>query len=690
MHTRSISSSPVAFLCLALLSAAPQAVAAGQGVPEPRWPEAYKTARPMTADEARAFMKRLAEYVVENHMKRDETSEQRGMIYEYFDVAKKGRHDQFVQGEGLDTMHDGAWFAVALAEAYRATGDDYYKQVLDRWVLPFYCRMLNHSDALFSAKVVHVRPDRAKMWTPTDEWFLREGEKGFVPYWWDDGASVSLDRTVDKGPDKGRTPAMPAFDRFVAGGKENSQFRLSGYSLGSSNHLAQDLGAMLLTNWLLFKDDPDARGRRWTKELAEAARNLQQCRTNHGHRAIPAVVAAAAVAGGDADLLKRLPNVTSPKWWDPQSPTGKNHYVQALYAFKPGETYRCPGFADDQEYYYYAGIARTGGVMTRPLAFRLVYDAYTHPMLYRYYCDDEPPPPGINVFDLHQFKIADGRFTDYRSDKKGPFNKPRPVGSRFGPQNMVVSGLALQAMKQHRGLWEDRYQEKGKEDLRVYVEDDEVAPRPVPNPGHLSERDYPEIWTEGFIKATPTGLKFCLGVKGKDLELTVYAGPDGKGSFARITARAGGSKLGSVSAVNDRGQPVRLESAQAGLSAGVEHFTFMATVPYTVIKGQNPWANGIEHGRYSFKLGQRARNFYLASTEDQVRRRLERELGRGLQTWKAIFDEYGYVPTGVGEPRWQRFSDTGGYAHLIKAAAQWVNYLEGRRDWDLHRVPAAK
>ena len=39
--------------------------------------------------------------------------------------------------------------------------------------------------------------------------------------------------------------------------------------------------------------------------------------------------------------------------------------------------------------------------------------------------------------------------------------------------------------------------------------------------------------------------------------------------------------------------------------------------------------------------------------------------------WKAIFDQYGYIPTGIGchsvvaDTRWDAFSDTGGYAHLI-------------------------
>ena len=49
---------------------------------DPAWTRAQERP-PMTAGETRAFMKRLATYVFEHHMKRDD-SPQRGMVYEYF------------------------------------------------------------------------------------------------------------------------------------------------------------------------------------------------------------------------------------------------------------------------------------------------------------------------------------------------------------------------------------------------------------------------------------------------------------------------------------------------------------------------------------------------------------------------------------------------------------------------------
>ncbi len=83
---------------------------------------------PMTAAETRAFMKSLAQFAVAHHLKTNAASPQRGMMCEYWDHSRPGKPGEFIQGEGLDTMHDGAWFAVAMVNAHRATGDKFYKE----------------------------------------------------------------------------------------------------------------------------------------------------------------------------------------------------------------------------------------------------------------------------------------------------------------------------------------------------------------------------------------------------------------------------------------------------------------------------------------------------------------------------------------------------------------------------------
>ena len=517
-------------IAAAFLAAFPLCHAAETTAPE--WQSAAARKQPMTIDETRAFMKRLATFVVENHMKRTDHSPQRGMIYEYFWVAQKGTQRQWIQGEALDTMHDGAWFAAAMCAATRATGDPFYRDILTRWQLPFYLKMLNDGDGLFTSERNDGRPGDDRGWRGSKEWLLQGREKGFVPYWWDDGASVSLEMIGRKDRDE---HVNFAGRNEITG--PNPDKKLSGYSHGSSNHLAQDLAVMLQAGWMLLRDSPDDDHRKLCAGIAEAAKNLEACRARHGSPGIPAVKAALAITSGDAKLRASLPEET----WKSVA-TARNDWRRATREFKPDERVSLPGFADDQEYRYFVGLARDGSPGD-PVLFRLIYDAFTLPLLYQMYCDDEPPAPGINVFDLHPYHFVNGKPADYRSQRKGPNGRPRPTGSRFGPQNMVVSGWALQALKSKPGIWDE---------------------------------------------------------------------------------------------------------AKTKIAAA---------------------------------------DFFPAATVEEVRAALERELGGGLRTWEAIFDQYGYIPTGIGAGRpipdaeWDDFSDSGGYAHLINACAQWIFRLENKCDW---------
>ncbi len=611
----------------------------------------------MSPDEARGFMKRLAQYVFDHHLKKAAGSAQRGMLYEYFDVQRAGQFDQWVQGEALDTMHDGAWFAAALVNAYRATGDKFYKEFLTQWILPFYCKMLNHSDTLFSAK----RNDARAGARPFDrEHQLQEGGKGFVPYFWDDGASVSLERRQDRnvlGP-------YPCTDEMA--GLPNTNHVLKGYSHGSSNHLAQDLGVMLELAWMLLNDSKEEADRKLAGEVALAARNLHECRMRH-HGHIPMSDAPAALANHDASLLKALPSYDLPKFYLPD-----NHYFRALYRFAPGKPQPFAGFADDQEFLYYAALVKHDRKLPRPLAFKLVYDAYTEPMLYRYYCDDSPAPPGLNRFDLHPYSARDGKLEDYRSDRKGPNKKPRPAGSRMGPQNMVVCGWALQALEEYGDLWEERHGAGAEQDQPVFLEQ---FPPGISN----QEREAPfaefklGTATLGF-SSTLRGLKVRGESPEKPLLLKIYSRPNAEGAFAALAVGE------AITCTNHDGQKLLFEDPEIRPSA--DGLKFSLFIPYTVVKAQGQWMNGVPHARYSVQKGDHIQNLYMTQEEEQVKSWLWYELAGGLRTWEAIFRQKGYIPTGLGEPRWERFSDTGGYAHLISAAAQYILCLEKKKDWE--------
>lgn len=87
------------------------------------------------------------------------------------------------------------------------------------------------------------------------------------------------------------------------------------------------------------------------------------------------------------------------------------------------------------------------------------------------------------------------------------------------------------------------------------------------------------------------------------------------------------------------------------------------------------------------------RAFFQNGMRGEVIAALEREISGSLRTWEAVFNEYGYIPTWIGchstlpGVPWDKFSDAGGYVHLISAAAQWMFLLEGRHDWEEQHVP---
>jgi hypothetical protein len=651
--------STLTFLTVYLLASLSVAVH-GAGAPSGDWTKADRQPPP-TAAETRAFMKRLLQYVQNHHLKKDDKSVQRGMVYEYFDTRRAGQFDQWVQGEALDTMHDGAWLAAAMVNAYRATGDAAFKDFLVRWQLPFYCKMLNHSDRLFSAKRNDARPTAHLF---NKEHALQEAEKGFVPYWWDDGASVSLERRREKNP----LGPIACTDRLA--GKPNPKFLLDGYSHGSSNHMAQDLGVMLQLSWLLLRESNDAAEKKLAAEVAEAAKNLHECRMRH-HGHIPMCDAPAALAAGDAALMKFVPDqsIAAAAKLD-------NHYYRSLYDFKPDQRQAFPGFADDQEYRYYFGIARHGGTLPRPLALKTIYDAYTEPLLYRYYSDDATVPAGINRFDLHPYYAVEGQPADYRSDRKGPSGKPRPIGSRLGPQNMVCCGWALQAIRAYPGIWEERHRRDFAKDLRVYIDD--RLPKSSLDPAPAAVGKFGSAKLE--LLSTRNALHVKGQVKGDAVVLKLFSRPDGQCRHAVITMR----KDKSSQAVNDRGEALR---SKIDIMPAHNGFRFALELPYGVVKGQKFWANGVEFGCYSVQIGDERHNFYLASPEKQVKARLEHELADGLRTWEAIFNKMGYIPTGLDAGAdWEYFSDSGGYAHLLSAAAQWLFVLEGKNDWEQHHV----
>lgn len=254
--------------------------------------------------------------------------------------------------------------------------------------------------------------------------------------------SVSLEMLNRR--DGARRLTLPGRDELKDTG--NPECRLSGHSLGMSNHMAQDLAVLLQAAWELLADrrDPEEVAPRTT--IGEAARHLQAGRARRGHPNIPAVVAAYALANDDAAAKARLPGLN----WE-RLAAWRTHWHHAVAEPPKGQRVRIPAFADNAVCEWFVAIVRHG-TLAEPEAFRLVFEAVTLPLMYRGYCDDEPAPPGINVFELYPFHYVDGRPEHGRSQRKGVSGRPIPIGSRMGPQTMALCGWAVQALAQRPGL----------------------------------------------------------------------------------------------------------------------------------------------------------------------------------------------------------------------------------------------
>ncbi len=111
-------------------------------------------------------------------------------------------------------------------------------------------------------------------------------------------------------------------------------------------------------------------------------------------------------------------------------------------------------------------------------------------------------------------------------------------------------------------------------------------------------------------------------------------------------------------------------------------------IPTTVEKAQSPWMNSIELEKYAIKIEGDEVEFILASSQADVVKSIEREVAEGIFNWNKVFATKGFIPTGIETGAdWDHYSDTGGYAHLISACAQYLNHLEGKKDWEVLRIP---
>ena len=373
--------------------------------------------------ELTAFMRQLAGYVVDHHMRRD-NSPMRGKVYEFYDPATR----QQGYGGGWDTMHDGAFFANACILAYRATGDEFYLQTVRDWILPFYVRMANNSDTLF--------PDRTAAFSDGQKLPPERATavKGFIPYWWDDGHGVNFDAIAQK-----MTIRQLLRDTStITNDPENKQGILAGYSHGTSNHMALNMFPMWANAWLLTRDPA----------VAEAIHHLRQSRIHMIKMDLPWLQAADFQASGDAAQAQKVAGNFDTLPWPP----AKSAWWQAMVAKK--KTALTPFHDEAQGDYYGAVIGKRVGPGTAKRLTQLTYDVIR--LQDRWY-GDKPRPRG-EMYGAETWPmvfITDGKFESLAGERPEVL-----LASRLGPQIMWACAQSLQLMRAFPDAWENWF--KGK------------------------------------------------------------------------------------------------------------------------------------------------------------------------------------------------------------------------------------
>ena len=614
-------------------------------------------------------MHELADFVEKNHVVTDPTRKTYGMVYEFWKDGKK------VQEFGLDSMHDGAWFLSSLIVAQRADPKGDWLARAQKFGVPFYANLLNHSDQLFP-KMQPTEEDKQPWPAPL---------KGWAPRGWDDGSG---------------------FDR------KSGQPLPNGYFTGS-NHLAEDLADALLNVWLSTRDP----------QVAEAARHLRDYKEEY-FGPIEGIDIAAAVSAGQADafLKYRFPEF---------SPRSIQPAYSGLFEKK---AVALPVYDDGLAWFYRQGTA--GALISGELP--LGFAAHTLARCYgavagmESFFDDRPYPYGAWFFDLQRppaYLDGKGKLGEYSSTSKDFY------GAR-GVQFAWLAAAMLPELKSNPALW-DNAARTNAGDVLVRMVDEPPVTDGVKDEIYAKSMPLGDETARVTLISDPRNLHIFIETTRPQLTVTFQeeigeghaARTAGSGSAARLSdardsthqtaAKAAkkkepnspkdnpappenafthGGKLtvtkeGKWTAVNEKGDTLLSAAAfkqDAFKQGSGDGWIAEVRIPYTFVPAQNAWINGVDFGRY--KIGIDAappQTICILSESGRIRKRLENSVLGSIDYWNKVWKERGIIPSGWHTPTapaggWE-ISDAGGYAHLIHAMALWLIYQDGHREWELIR-----
>ncbi len=352
----------------------------------------------------------LREFVYKHHAVTDTDRRIYGMIYEFYEDGKQ------IQGMGLDSMHDGAWFVEALLAAELIHPEGKHLEKAQTYQIPFYTNVANNSDQLFPNMVNKSRQDT----TP-----ITEPVKGWVPRGWDDGQGYDRRGT--------RYSTMEYRHHEVCTNvTEDGEF-IEAYNM-PSNHLAQDLATMYLKNWLTTRN-PAAR---------RAARNVHEYRMNHFRK-----IHTLARPVRYMNMTEEPPE--SFQSFKPRTEASPPCYYRGLYKQKKQNV---PTHSDSFSFAYRRATALFVLYNKLPADFlwKLAWNVEAAASVMQQMYDKHPWPAGMWGFHRTRVHSASGTGTLNRYLSDGRLR----LGTR-GIQLSWLGAAALPALRSHPEIWEKPY-----------------------------------------------------------------------------------------------------------------------------------------------------------------------------------------------------------------------------------------
>jgi hypothetical protein len=558
-------------------------------------------------------MEEVVGFVYAHHVVKDEDDKTYGMTYEFYDV----KQDRKVQAFGLDSMHDGGWFAAAMATAERIYPKGRFLERALKYQVPFYANMINHSDRLF--------PDKQRR-EGQDNKPLEEPLKGWVPRGWDTGNGYDL---------------------------QGKRFEKEAYGT-PSNHLAQDLSDMLLNVWMSTHSE----------RVAQAAVNIDNYRTEY-FRAIHVVRYAADYARGQAE-----PKAVSTEWEIPEKGPYAGLYLQKGAPSAPGGDGAAWSFREDVADAALRGTFSPGRAWQQ--AARVLYKIAALEFFY----DDGPIQYGMFPGGDHgagappSFTPGTGKLSFYHSERKAH------IDAR-GLTDLWPSAGVLPVLRQHSELWEMPYREQhGDEPLVRIVDDAPVTDGKRDETYGLSQSLATEDTTLTLL-GDPRNMHVLIESHRPRVDLTIKHDAEVEGeTFAGVIGADG---TGSFGVRNNKGAPLLHET---GFVRKQTRWVAEFRIPYTAVREQAHWINGVDHGRYAVTLnGGKPTTVYMLSSTERVIRKLEDHALGSVQNWHQVWQERGYIPWTLRKG----LADAGHVAHIVHMISYILMDRAGTAEWDLIR-----